>query len=636
MTHHIKPAFAAFVLSLGCLAACAEPNLLVNPGFAGGTGGWADRTSKKQSVSAEPAKGLPGDVNALRVKVTQDGGSSHGQIIQTVNVRPGVAYKLSAKIKADKADMAYVQIKQMKGKSEGERISTGTNKKAGDWDTVEKEITTAADTTALQILLRFRMNAKLVGASALFALPTLVALDGGDVAPKPYEPPKPIALLVGKPGRDAYVSPTGAGRRDGADWDNAFAGNSDGLQKAWARAGAGNTVYLAAGDYGAAALTMDTGGASLEKPKRLVGVSKDGKRPTFTGTWTYKKPASGAPFVTIKPGVSFVEIDNIALRTVKEAIHMNGPNAGIRVRNIDVAECRDAFWINGGATAAFPENGSRDIVFEDSKVVRHTKRAMRIENGVNGFTAKNVFADAGGADYAHEVFPVGFHIVGNSSSKIPGVVDRNLTFINCEANNNWHNGGDKYWNADGFAAERNVSDLTFINCRAFGNTDGGWDVKSKRTKWIDCVGIANKRNFRVWSQPEADQPVFQNCLSAYSIDYGNKRHDVGFWLQGNGFHTLLNCTAWDDRVPISVESKEDAWQSVVTLKDSLIATLNANGTGIRLDGQVDFRNENSRIKTDGTTPFTLRAPVRAPGTVGNAFDCTSDPKLGYSSAKQLQ
>lgn len=629
MTHHRPAAIAAALLAPLLGLAAAEVNLLVNPGFTGGhTGGWTDRTSKKQRVSAGPAEGLPQGGNALRVDIVQDGGSTHGQLIQTVNVRPGTAYRVSAMVKAGRPESAYVQVKQMKGKTEGERISTATNQKADAWEKVEKEITTAADTTALQVLLRFRMNERMVGSPVFFAAPSLIALDGGDPAPKAFEPPKPVEPLHAEPGRDAYVTPGGAGRRDGTDWANAFAASDGGLQRAWDMAGAGNTVHLAAGDYGRATLIMATGG-NKGKPKRLAGVEKDGRRPVFKGDWSHTKPSSGPTFIQLKPGVSFVEIENIELRAYKGVLHASGPNTGLRVRNVDAAECRDAFWIDGGATAVFPDNGSHDLVFEDCEVVRYTKRAMRIQNGVHDMTVKNFLADAGGKEYAHEVFPVGFHVLGNSSSKIPGLVDHHITFINCEANNNWHQGDDKYWNADGFAAERNTSDLTFINCRAFGNTDGGWDVKSKRAKWVDCLAVANKRNYRVWSNSEADQPVYENCLSAYSIDYGEKRHDVGFWFQGGGYGRMVNCTAWEDRVPVSVEAKAGMPPFHLDMENCLLATLRPEGTGVRLDGEVNVSDKGTLMKKDGVLPFTLKAPARMLKPVGDAFDCISNPGLGY-------
>lgn len=623
----------AAVTLLCCAAGAAERNLLVNSEFKDGlTGGWTDRTTKRQKVTAGKADGIPDGVSAMRVDIVADGGTTHGQIIQIVKARPGVAYRVQASLKADLADMAYIQIKQMKGRSEGERLSTGTNKSAGTWETLTKEFTTGADTSGIQILFRFRMNAAYVGKSVFMAQPSLVALDDGDAPPAAYVPPKPVEAVVAAAGVDSYVTPDGAGKRDGSDWANAFAASAGGLQNAWDRAGPGNTVHVAGGQYGAVTLKLANGGASLEKPKRLIGVDRSVagfSRPVFTGTWAKENPASGPTFISIAPGASFIEIANLELLNYKSVVVAKGPNNGLRIKDVDAKECRDAFWIEGGATAALPESGSSDIVMDGCDVIRYTKRAVRTMDGVHNMKILNCVADAGGKDYALEVFPVGFHILGGKSSNVK---DHDIEFVNCEANNNWHNAGpDKYWNADGYAAERNTADLTFINCRAFGNTDGGWDLKTTRPKWINCVSIGNKRNYRVWTQPAGEQTIFENCLSAYSNDYGDRGHDVGFWIQAGGEAVLDGCTAWEDRVPLSIESKDPELASKLLIKRSLLSH-NAKGTGLRLDGKVDVLDSDSLIvgRTEGAA-IKLKAPEATMKDPGDKFNCVSQPDAGYRS-----
>jgi hypothetical protein len=612
----------------------AERNLLVNPEFKDGqTGGWTDRSATRQNVTAGKADGLPEGVNALRVEVAKDGGSSHGQLLQFTKARPNVAYRVRAQVKADLPEMAYVQIKQMKGKSEGERLSAGTSKKVGEWETLEKEFTTAADTTAIQVLLRYRMNAGCVGKSVWFAQPTLIALDDGDEPPAAYVAPKPVEPVVAAEGADAYVTPAGAGKQDGSDWDNAFAAADGGLQKAWDRAGSGNTVSVAGGQYDALSVKMADGGASLEKPKRLVGVDRGVAgfaRPVFQGTWVKEKPESGPTFIAIDPGASFIEVVNFEVRGYKSIVVAKGPNIGLRLKDVDAQDCRDAFWIEGGATAALPDSGSNDIVMDGCDVTRYTKRALRTMDGVHNMKVLNCVADAGGKGNAAEVFPIGFHILGNYKSKSPNVKDHHIEFVNCEANNNWHDAGpDKYWNADGFAAERNTADLTFVNCRAFGNTDGGWDLKTTRPKWVNCVGIANKRNYRVWTQPEGSQAIFENCLSAYATDYGNRGHDVGFWIQAGGLATLTRCTSWADRLSLSVESKDPELASTVNLEKCLVAPA-TGGVALRLDGKVDLRNTDSVVRDKPESPaIQLKAPAREMKAPADTFDSVSHPELGY-------
>lgn len=630
----LRTAQCAALALMCCTAMAAERNLLVNPEFKDGqTGGWTDRSSTRQNVTAGKADGLPDGVHALHVAVAKDGGSSHGQLLQFVTARPNVAYRVRTQVKADVPEMAYLQIKQMKGKSEGERLSTGTNKKTGEWEALEKEFTTAADTTAIQVLLRYRMNAGCVGKSAAFAQPALIALDDGDQPPAAYVAPKAVEPVVAAEGADAYVTPTGAGKQDGSDWDNAFAAADGGLQKAWDHAGPGNTVFVAGGQYGALSVKIANGGASLEKPKRLVGADRGVEgfaRPVFQGTWVKEKPESGPTFMAMAPGASFIEITNFEVRGYKSILVAKGPNFGLRIKDVDAQDCRDAFWIEGGATDALPDSGSRDIVMDGCDVLRYTKRALRTMDGVHHMKVLNCVADAGGKDNAAEVFSIGYHILGGKSAR---VTDHHIEFVNCEASNNWHDAGpDSYWNADGFAAERNTADLTFVNCRAFGNTDGGWDLKTARPKWVDCVGIANKRNFRVWKQPEGAQALFENCLSAYATDYGNRGHDVGFWIQAGGLATLTRCTSWEDRLGVSVESKDPELASTLVIDRSLVAPA-AGGNALRQDGKVELRNTGSVIRdTAEASAVQLKAPSREMKPPADAFDSVSHPKLGYKGS----
>ncbi len=499
-----------------CLSAGAAENLVKNPGFEmkdGRLDGWTDRTATKQKLSNDADAGNPQGKPALRVDVTADGGSSsHGQILQTIAVKGNTAYKLEMDVKASRERMAYVQIKLMEGKSETTRLVTEANAGANSWETQSKEFTTAPGTTGVQVICRFRMSSGYVNRTAWFANPRLAEAAGEatsqPAASQPAESTstKPFALKQEEPkvtetGKDAYVTPEGAGAKDGSDWANALAGNDGGLQKAWDLAGPGNTVHVGGGVYKNPSVTLTAGGAGLDRPKSLVGVDRGGSRPVFLGTWTKDKPSAGSALMVIPAGVSFVEIRNLEVRGYKTVLSARGRNHGLRIAKVDVQDSRDAFWFEGGATTEEPDAGSSDIVLRDSTITRYTKRGVRILEGVSRMRVINVTVDAGGKDYAAEVFPMGFAVQGNAHSKAKGVADRDIVFVNCEARGNYHDAGaDKYWNADGFCAESNTYNLTYVNCRAFDNTDGGWDIKSKNAVLIDCVSARNKRNFRFWSE----------------------------------------------------------------------------------------------------------------------------------------
>ena len=158
-----KYLFAAFFATVG-IASAANQNLLQNGDFSIGLYGWSNRSKPAQKITTGADANVPGGGAALCVDIVEDGGKNHGQLVQfRQGVKPNAQYRVSALVKSDSADMAYVQVKLMKGKGEGTRFSTGTAKQAGEWVELSADIPTEADTTGIQVLLRWRMNAGLVG-----------------------------------------------------------------------------------------------------------------------------------------------------------------------------------------------------------------------------------------------------------------------------------------------------------------------------------------------------------------------------------------------------------------------------------------------------------------------------------------
>ena len=550
------------------LAFSASPNLLVNGDFAAGRTAWQDRTKPAQSLAVEEASDAPGGGPSLRITITSDGGKNHGQLVQfRQGVKPNALYRVSGLVKSDVADTAYIQVKLMKGKSEGMRLSTGTAKAAGEWTEISADIPTEADTTGIQVLLRYRMNARLVGKTIRFANVSLVGVSGGaedDEPPPAPKPPEPVPLVVADPGADQYVTPEGAGAKDGSSWENARPGTKDGFQVALAALGPGCTLHIGGGLYsGSISLSLSKGGESPERPIRIIGEDRgDAGGPLFRGSWVRSKPASGPVFLQLGPGVGFIEIRNIDVENYRSTLIANGPNHGLRISGVSTTNCRDAFWFDGGMVAGLPDSGTSDLLMEDCSIVRHTKKGVRTMNGVHHSKFVRCRTDAGGEAFAmaepQDAFSGGFHLLGSYRSK-DGVrrADHHIEFIDCEADNNWHDPGpDKsYWNADGFCTESATHDITFTRCIARGNTDGGWDIKSERPTFIECQGIGNKRNFRVWTH--AGEPVlFRDCHSEGSVDFGARGHHVGFWMLGGGEVTFERCTSKGDEHPVSVESHD--------------------------------------------------------------------------------
>jgi len=67
----------------------------------------------------------------------------------------------------------------------------------------------------------------------------------------------------------------------------------------------------------------------------------------------------------------------------------------------------------------------------------------------------------------------------------------------------WQRGEKKYWNGDGYSAERGNHGLLFRRCAAYDNSDGGFDLKSSATVLDDCIAGGNARNYRLWTSIRA-------------------------------------------------------------------------------------------------------------------------------------
>jgi hypothetical protein len=329
---------------------------------------------------------------------------------------------------------------------------------------------------------------------------------------------------------DLYITPEGAGTKDGSNWENAFSYNSEetGLQRAWDSLTAGSTLFVGGGDYAAKPLILKADGKTEAEIRRLVGVEQNDKLPTFTGIWEKTDKASGFALITVAKDSSWWAIENIVISKCRDGIVFESPGriADGLIKNIAMTEMREGIILDGGAQVLNPETGTHNILIKDFRIENYVKRGIRIKNGCYNITLENCYADAGGKDWATEPFHMSYSIQGGGE----GIYDHDITFINCEARNNYHDAGDGYWNADGFCAEGNVYNIVYIGCKSFDNTDGGWDDKSMNPLLIGCVAMRNKKNFRFWSgDPGA---VFIRCLGAFAHKRGGNSEECSLWTRG--------------------------------------------------------------------------------------------------------
>lgn len=595
---------------LGVASVAARANLIRNGDFSQWDGskplGWSI-VETNQSVAAGSADDR---AQALKVEVVKDGGKSLGEIRQTIKVKPNSTYRFTGDLKSTKSGQALFMLKPRTKTKELARIVTDLSTE--QWATVSKEVKTG-EAGELQVLCRYVQKPESVGAISWFTNLQLVRLDESgqpiEEAPepiavaKPEASAKPVTPVIAQAGTDQYVTPTGAGDRSGRDWDNARAGGD--LQAAIDAAGPGNTVRIGSGTYENLALTIGAGGSGADAVKSIAGHDTGGGLPVFTSAFARDNPEkSGRVLFAINPGVGHVAICDVKVVRHRTAVSAKGPNVGLLIQNVDVTETRDAFVITGNAIAGQEGSGSRDVVVRDCDVRLFTKRGVRITGGVSNVQVVNCHADAGGKEWATEPFAIGFQVIGGKG----GVEDRDITFTDCTASNAYHDNGDKYWNADGFCTERAVRNVTWIRCGAFNNTDGGWDLKNANSTLVDCIGVGNKRNFRIWTRSGAERTTFNNCLSAFATDRGNRGHDVGFWFLVGGEASMTRCTAWGDRVALSVEGKEDKAETALVTVDHCLLAPAEGGVSQRVATGTELKESDNIIVKPGDAAVTLKAP----------------------------
>lgn len=436
---------------------------------------------------------------------------------------------------------------------------------------------------------------------------------------------------------DLYMTPEGAGAKDGGSWSDALAYNAGptSLQAAWDRLKPGDTCHLGAGEYEARPVVLTADGADAAGRRSLVGEVKDGKRPVFTGTWGRNDKADGFTLFQIAAGSTWWAIEDIGVRDCRTVVETQAPGNvahGI-LRGLAMEGVRDGIVIAGGASAAKPETGSHDIAISDCSAVGYTKRGYRFSDGCWDIRLDRCLADAGGREWATEAFHMGFAIAGGDGGS--GVYDHDFTFTDCVARNNyWDAGVDKYWQGDGYCSEKNTYNLTFIGCAAYDNGDGGWDVKSANPLLIGCVGLRNKKNFRFWS----DDPgvLLVRCVGAYALKRGGNSEATGIWVGGRTRATQCSFVGNDVSIMVNEfhETAETRARMGVDLQDCIVTLTEAQQAaliafpGTTAAGCVFWRPEGQAGEAVG---YTASDAAKALAEAGTAFDSATSPGKGYSS-----
>jgi hypothetical protein len=120
---------------------------------------------------------------------------------------------------------------------------------------------------------------------------------------------------------------------------------------------------------------------------------------------------------------------------------------------------------------------------------------LRFRGASKGLWVQDVDADCGRMPAEDGYWSTGFEINDSASD---------VTLLRVKSNNAWDpNKTRGYSNGDGFAAERNNTNVVLIRCEANNNSDGGIDTKGTRAALIGYKASGNRRNLRCWGWGDA-------------------------------------------------------------------------------------------------------------------------------------
>ncbi|WFB37756.1 DNRLRE domain-containing protein [Kiritimatiellota bacterium B12222] len=360
---------------------------------------------------------------------------------------------------------------------------------------------------------------------------------------------------------DYYMTPSGAGTKSGADWDNALAKSSMSTTLNTTM-GPGDSLFLGSGNYGSTTLGLSSDGTSSAW-KSVVGVDTGAGIPHFTGSgnWYRSNPDSGQWQIVNVSG-SYWIVDNLELSGVQYAIKNSTSSTASHYvfSNLLIHDVRHGVYLSY----------LDDSRFENVVVTEYTKHGFRLDRGCDNVVFEDCIADLTDGDTSwwdySEAFPFGF-ILNN------GGAHTNISFVNCVAANHRRNAqGISYWNGDGFVVENTTTGVSFDDCLAINNEDGGFDLKPTATL-TNCVSVRNYRGFRFWGGGSAENCV---AVAPYRRSNGNPTGGyggVGAWTK-NGSPTFSYFTFYADAGTAAYEEGSGH----LTLTDSILAFSGAGGS----------------------------------------------------------
>ena len=329
------------------------------------------------------------------------------------------------------------------------------------------------------------------------------------------------------------IARAAAGSADGSSWDNAapLSALNTMIGKA-ALTGAEVWVRADAGTYALPTSTMTISrGGTATRAVTVRGVDADGNsmKAVFVGDranpWTMGSPGGVAEHFWLNAGASNLVFKSIEFRNAGTCIRLRQPNSNLTFEDIDGNNIRRLIQNNASSGQTASING---LTIRRCNGNGYSKQFVIVRYDSANVLIEDCHADAQKQD--GDNFACGFQIDDTA---------HDVVFRRCISENNYNNNGSAYWNSDGFSGERGNYRLTLEDCVARYNTDGGYDFKSQITL-TRCLGVENKRNFRMWGDAYLVQCVGQRPVRNGSGSIGQ------VYAYANSRVRVASCTFTDD------------------------------------------------------------------------------------------
>jgi Ca2+-binding RTX toxin-like protein len=359
-----------------------------------------------------------------------------------------------------------------------------------------------------------------------------------------------------------YVSPAGAGLRDGSSIENA--GTIGSLNTYIKAAGPGGEVLLLAdqGAYSRGTQLSITAGGTPEAPITIRGIDSGGNPMAAQIVGTRAEPwtpglTAGNDLFRLLSGANNLVFQDLAVKNVGDGVFRAGADiSNLTVRNVTASNVSRFLedYVSGTATSATIDG----LLVQDVSVAGYSQNAIRLQYDTRNVVIQDVVADS---QYQNG----GLYIAGVA---LAGTV-HDVLISRTEMRNNYGFGAPtEYWNGDGFMTERGVYDIRFEDTVAAGNTDAGYDLKSSNTVLVRALSEGNNRNYRFWSSSIS-------LLDSSSIDpyhSGGTAPTSHVWLARGAVATIDGLTFSDALLPQRLFDLGDG-ANTIHLRDTAISPL---------------------------------------------------------------